>query len=86
MQNDLYLCFIDYDKALDEIRYNIIFKLPGNLDLYGTDLASISRNKLKLACISPYLFNLCKGMILEDIPGFINREYRKRNKTSMCNP
>ncbi|GFN98144.1 retrovirus-related pol polyprotein line-1 [Plakobranchus ocellatus] len=41
MQKDLHLCFIDYSKAFDKIRYVELFRMLEKLDIDGKDLRVI---------------------------------------------
>jgi hypothetical protein len=38
MQQDLYLCFIDYQKAFDNVKHEELFEALGEIDLDGKDL------------------------------------------------
>ena len=41
MQKDLYLCFIDYSKAFDNVRHEKLFNILEHLDIDGKDLRVI---------------------------------------------
>ena len=41
VQHDLYLCFIDYAKAFDKVKHEVLFEFLQNLDIDGNDLRLI---------------------------------------------
>ena len=41
MQKDVYMCFIDYTKAFDNVKHDELFKLLSTLDINGKDLRLI---------------------------------------------
>ena len=41
VQKYMYLCFIDYTKAFDEVRHDDLLEILQNLDIYGNDLRLI---------------------------------------------
>ena len=38
VQNDLFICFIDYSKAFDKVKHDKLFEMLNQLDIDGKDL------------------------------------------------
>ena len=41
MQKDVYICFIDYEKALEKVQHVTLFEVLQELDVSGKDLGII---------------------------------------------